>query len=154
MLQYIRDILRNVFFIIVGNIARQNAYGDIELSFADEVCNIQKTISSVAPLSFHNKRLSGAIKAQYKNVFALMDTSVMLQTVDIVTLSFRDELLDVNVSGEFNLLDLFEDISIRTLDVAFTWILQLVKAIANYEEPPSSVQRAVVATLDDIHNSN
>ena len=153
LLQYIRDILRNAF-IIVGNIARQNAYGDIELSFADEVCNIQKTISSVAPLLVSiTSGFRAPSKHNTKMFFALMDIlSVMLQTVDIVTLSFRDELLDVNVSGEFNLLDLFEDISIRTLDVAFTWILQLVKAIANYEEPPSSIQRAVVATLDDIHN--
>ena len=153
LLKYVKDIIRNAF-VIVGNIARQNAYGDIELSFADEVCNIQKTISSVAPLLVSiTSGFRTPSKHNTKIFFALMDIlSVLLQTVDIVTISFRDELLDVNVSGEFNLLDLFEDISIHTLDVAFTWILQLVKAIANYEEPPSSIQRAVVATLDDIHS--
>lgn len=153
LLQYVKDIIRNAF-VIVGNIAKRNKYGNIELDFSDEVCNIQKTIASVAPMLVSiTSGFRVPSKHNSKIYFAIIDIlSVVLQTVDIVTLSFRDELLDVNVSGEFNLLDLFEDIVIRTLDVAFTWILQLVKAIADYEEPASSVQQAIVATTDDIHS--
>ncbi|MAD23098.1 MAG: hypothetical protein CMO44_02865 [Verrucomicrobiales bacterium] len=153
VLVYFKDILRNSF-IIVGNIARRNVYGTIELDFSDEVCNIQKTLSSVAPILVS---LTNGFKAPSKHntkiYFAIIDIlSVMLQTVDILVISFRDELLDINVSGEFNLLDLFEDIVINTLDVIFTWLLQLLKAIVNYDELPSAMQQALVGTMDDVHN--
>ena len=153
VLDYFKDVLRNSF-IIVGNIAKDNVYGNIELDFSDEVCNVQKTLSSVAPMLVSlTTSFNAPSKHNTKIYFAITDIlSVALQTVDILIISFRDELIDVNLSGEFNLLDLFENIVINTLDVFFTWILQLAKAIANYEEPPSTVQQDIVSTTDDIHN--
>tara|TARA_B100000963_G_scaffold27079_1_gene20182 strand:+ start:2095 stop:7482 length:5388 start_codon:yes stop_codon:yes gene_type:complete len=156
ILDYAKDLIRNSF-IIVGNIGSENSYGNIEIDFADEVCNIQRTISSVSPLLVAisngiSTGLQAPSKHKTKMIFSVLDiTSVALQSIDILTISFRNEILDSENSGEFNFLDLFEDITINVMDVAFTWILQLIKAIADYEEPPTSDQRDIVSSFDDIY---
>ena len=156
---FLKDMFRNLF-IILGNLGTNEKYGDIDLTFDDEVCNLQQLFGSVSGIMVNLFNARDLSKKQAKLYFCILDLlNVAIEVVETIIKNLNQQLQANAGSGififQFWLIDSMKAITKDIIAIAFTWVNQFIKAFLELPKTETILETieelyGIIKTISDV----